>query len=227
MRRIIAAVVIVIVIVLILIGVSSCSSSANKSALESYTSNVNSLIRQSQSNSVSLFKLLTSGVSSSDAVSTQNEINKIAQNASDVLSSARKQSVPSAGEDSTGEPRPGADAALRRTDLDRQADPTRGRLLDLLDRRLDDRRRHGPFLRLRRALQALHRAGIGRGAARCRRRRRGRRGRADQRRPIPPEPVVADPHLYLEHARRVRRIEPPAQARARPGRFRTAPSSKR
>ena len=95
MRRIIAGVVIVIVIVLILIGVSSCSSSANKSALESYTSNTNSLIRQSQSNSVSLFKLLKSGVSSSDAVSVQNEINKIAQNASNVLSSARKQSVPS------------------------------------------------------------------------------------------------------------------------------------
>ena len=51
MRRIIAGVVIVIVIVLILIGVSSCSSSANKSALESYTSNVNSLIKQSQNNS--------------------------------------------------------------------------------------------------------------------------------------------------------------------------------
>jgi hypothetical protein len=95
MRRIIAGVVIVIVIVLILIGVSSCSSSANKSALESYTSNVNSLIKQSQSNSKTLFKLLTSGVSSSNAVTTQNQINKVAQNASDVLSSARKQSVPS------------------------------------------------------------------------------------------------------------------------------------
>ena len=55
MRRIIAGVVIVIVIVLILIGVSSCSSSANKSALESYTSNVNSLIKQSQNNSKQLF----------------------------------------------------------------------------------------------------------------------------------------------------------------------------
>jgi hypothetical protein len=95
MRRIIAGVVIVIVIVLILIGVSSCSSSANKSALESYTSNVNSLIKQSQSNSKLLFGQLTSGISSSDAVSTQNQINKIAQTASNVLSSARKQSVPS------------------------------------------------------------------------------------------------------------------------------------
>jgi hypothetical protein len=95
MRRIIAGVVIVIVIVLILIGVSSCSSSANKSALESYTSNVNSLITRSQSNSKSLFKLLTSGISSANAVTTQNQINKVAQSASDVLSSARKQSVPS------------------------------------------------------------------------------------------------------------------------------------
>ena len=58
MRRIIAGVVIVIVIVLILIGVSSCQSGANKSALESYTSNVNSLIKRSQSDSTQLFKLL-------------------------------------------------------------------------------------------------------------------------------------------------------------------------
>jgi hypothetical protein len=99
MRRIIAGVVIVIVIVLILIGVSSCSSSANKSALESYTSNVNSLIKSSQNNSAQLFTLLKSGVSSSNAVSTQNQINKIAQNASGVLSSARKQSVPSSAKE--------------------------------------------------------------------------------------------------------------------------------
>ena len=65
MRRIIAGVVIVIVIVLILIGVSSCSSGANKSALESYTSNVNSLIKQSQNNSTLLFQQLKSGVNSS------------------------------------------------------------------------------------------------------------------------------------------------------------------
>ena len=39
--------------------------------------------------------MLTSGVSSTDAVSIQNQINKIAQNAADVLSSARKLSVPS------------------------------------------------------------------------------------------------------------------------------------
>jgi hypothetical protein len=95
MRRIIAGVVIVIVIVLILIGVSSCSSSANKSALESYTSKVNSLINSSQANSTALFALLKSGINSSNAVGTQNQINKIAQNASDTLSSARKQSVPS------------------------------------------------------------------------------------------------------------------------------------
>ena len=95
MRRIIAGVVIVIVIVLILIGVSSCQSGTNKSALESYTSKVNALIDRSQNDSTQLFTLLTSGVSSAKAVSTQNQINKIAQSASSVLSSARKQSVPS------------------------------------------------------------------------------------------------------------------------------------
>ena len=56
---------------------------------------MNSLIKQSQNNSTALFKLLRSGISSSDAVSTQNQVNQIAQNASGVLSSARKQSVPS------------------------------------------------------------------------------------------------------------------------------------
>jgi hypothetical protein len=95
MRRIIAGVVIVIVIVLILIGVSSCSSSANKSAVESYTSNVNSLIKRSQNDSSQLFRLLNSGVSSSNATNVQNQINKIAQDASDVVSSAQKLSVPS------------------------------------------------------------------------------------------------------------------------------------
>ena len=95
MRRIIAGVVIVIVIVLILIGVSSCQSSTNKSALESYASNVNSLITRSQTDSAELFAALKKGVSSSDAVTVQTQINKIAQDAANVLSSARKQSVPS------------------------------------------------------------------------------------------------------------------------------------
>jgi hypothetical protein len=95
MRRIIAGVVVVIVIVLILIGVSSCSSSANKSALENYTSNVNSLIKRSQDNSNKLFALLSQGVTSSNATSVQNQINTIAQSASGVVSSAEKQSVPS------------------------------------------------------------------------------------------------------------------------------------
>ena len=93
MRRIIAGV--VIVIVLILIGVSSCQSSTNKSALESYASNVNSLITRSQTDSAELFAALKKGVSSSDAVTVQTQINKIAQDAANVLSSARKQSVPS------------------------------------------------------------------------------------------------------------------------------------
>lgn len=95
MRRIIAGVVIVIVIVLILIGVSSCQSGANKSALESYTSKVNSLIKQSQTNSEQLFNLLGRGINSANATSVQNNINTIAQSASGVLSSARGQSVPS------------------------------------------------------------------------------------------------------------------------------------
>ena len=95
MRRIIAGVVIVIVIVLILIGVSSCQSGANKSSLESYTSNVNSLIKRSQTNSEQLFNQLGHGISSATATNVQNNINTIAQSASGVLSSARNQSVPS------------------------------------------------------------------------------------------------------------------------------------
>jgi hypothetical protein len=95
MRRIIAGVVLVIVIVLILIGVSSCQSSANKSAVETYTSNVNALIKHSQNDSAQLFDQLKSGISSSDATSVRNQITKIAQDASTVLTSAQKQSVPS------------------------------------------------------------------------------------------------------------------------------------
>ena len=95
MRRIIAGVVIVIVIVLILIGVSSCQSGTDKSSLESYTSKVNSLIKRSQTNSQQLFGLLGRGINSANATSVQNSINTIAQSASDVLSSARGQSVPS------------------------------------------------------------------------------------------------------------------------------------
>jgi hypothetical protein len=95
MRRIIAGVVVVIVIVLILIGVSSCQSSADKSAVESYTSNVNSLIKRSQNDSTQLFSALREGVSSSNATAVQNRVNKIAQDASGVVSSAQKQSVPS------------------------------------------------------------------------------------------------------------------------------------
>jgi hypothetical protein len=99
MRRIIAGVVIVIVIVLILIGVSSCSSGADKSALESYTSKVNSLVGQSQTNSKQLFSLLGAGVNSTNATKVQNNINTIAQSASGVLSSARNQSVPSSAKE--------------------------------------------------------------------------------------------------------------------------------
>jgi hypothetical protein len=95
MRRIIAGVVLVIVIVLILIGVSSCQSSANKSAVETYTSNVNALIKHSQNDSAQLFDQLKSGISSSNATSVRNQISKIAQDASTVLVSAQKQSVPS------------------------------------------------------------------------------------------------------------------------------------
>jgi hypothetical protein len=95
MRRIIAGVVIVIVIVLILIGVSSCQSGANKSSLENYTSNVNSLIKRSQTNSDQLFRLLQGGINSSTATSVQNRINTIAQSASGVLSDARDQNAPS------------------------------------------------------------------------------------------------------------------------------------
>lgn len=94
MRRLIAGVVIVIVIILILIGVSSCQSGADKSALESYASNVNSLMRRSQNDSSQLFNLLAQGVSSSDATSAQNQVNKIASDAAGVLSSAKNDNAP-------------------------------------------------------------------------------------------------------------------------------------
>lgn len=96
MRRAIAIVVLIVVIVLIAVGVSSCQSSADKSALENYTQRVNSLIDRSQQTSGSLFGVLTSGAGSGDAQSVQHQISQTASSAQSILTAAQRQSVPSA-----------------------------------------------------------------------------------------------------------------------------------
>lgn len=94
-RRAVAVVALVIVVVLIAIGVNSCQNSARKSALQDYANSVNSVIGRSDGTSDSLFKVLRSGVSSSDATTVSQQINQIRATAQSVLAQARGLSVPS------------------------------------------------------------------------------------------------------------------------------------
>jgi hypothetical protein len=92
----VAGVVLVIVIVLIAVGVSSCQSSARKSALQDYAHSVNSLINRSDQTGSTLFGALSSGVNASNVTNASNSINTARQSAENVLSDARGVSVPSA-----------------------------------------------------------------------------------------------------------------------------------
>lgn len=94
-RRGIALVALVIVIVLITIGVSSCDSSARRSALENYGDNVNTIINKSDATSATLFHAL-SGANSGNASSVSQSVAEARQSAEQVLSQAEHLSVPSA-----------------------------------------------------------------------------------------------------------------------------------
>jgi hypothetical protein len=94
-RRGIALGALLVVILLIALGVHSCQVSATNSALQSYTNNVSSLIRQSNSNSQQLFSTLSTATGSSSAISVQNAIDQTLHNATGVLNSAKNMSVPS------------------------------------------------------------------------------------------------------------------------------------
>lgn len=93
-RRAVAIAALIVVIVLIAVGVNSCQNSAQKSALQDYSNNVNSVVSSSNQTGSSLFGILQSGVSSSNATSVQQQINRARQSAQNQLQRARAFSVP-------------------------------------------------------------------------------------------------------------------------------------
>lgn len=96
-RRSIAVVAFVIVIIIIAVAVSSCEGSANRSALQNYGDNVNSIITSSNGTSHKLFNALSSAGGASSSVTSQ-KVNEALAQAENELSSAQRQSVPSAAE---------------------------------------------------------------------------------------------------------------------------------
>ncbi len=89
-----AAVALLIVVILVALGVHSCQVSALNSSLKDYTNNVSSLIQRSDETGKQLFDLLSSGASSSSALSLENQINQTRVNAAAQLNGARGMSVP-------------------------------------------------------------------------------------------------------------------------------------
>jgi hypothetical protein len=86
----------VIVLVLIVVGVTSCQSSARKSALQDYANSVNSLITRSDATGTAVFTVLSSGLNASNVAGASTKINTARQNAENVLRDARGVSVPGA-----------------------------------------------------------------------------------------------------------------------------------
>jgi hypothetical protein len=94
-RRGIAILALVIVIVVIAVGVSSCEGSANKSALQNYADNVNSIISRSDVTSSQLFAALAAA-GGTDASITSQKVEEASQSAEAELHSAQRLSVPGA-----------------------------------------------------------------------------------------------------------------------------------
>ncbi len=82
------------VVLLIALGIHSCQVSATNSALQDYTDNASSLIRQSNSTGKSLFGVLSTAAASGNPTTVQNQVNQTLHTATAVLSRARSLSVP-------------------------------------------------------------------------------------------------------------------------------------
>lgn len=93
-RRGVAAGALLVVVILIALGVHSCQVSARNSALKDYTNSVSSIVQRSATTGANLFRILSSGASSSSAASLQNQINQARQDAASELSDGRSLSVP-------------------------------------------------------------------------------------------------------------------------------------
>jgi hypothetical protein len=90
----VAAVAILIVVILVALGVHSCQVSARNSALKSYSGDVYTLIQKSNQTGSQLFAVLSSGASSSDAASVQEQVNSALKSAQTELAQAHSISVP-------------------------------------------------------------------------------------------------------------------------------------
>jgi hypothetical protein len=85
----------VIVVVIIAVAVSSCEGSANKSALQNYGDNVNTIIGQSDTTSKALFGALAKA-GSTNASATGQSVAQASSDAETELSKAQRLSVPGA-----------------------------------------------------------------------------------------------------------------------------------
>jgi len=94
-RRAILLIVVVIVIVVIAIGVNSCEGSANKSALQNYADNVNTLIGESDATSAKFFTALRNAGGTS-ASQTGQAVAQASSDAETELRRAKSLSVPGA-----------------------------------------------------------------------------------------------------------------------------------
>lgn len=92
-RRGIAAVIVVIIVVLIALGVHGCQVSATDSALQNYTTNVSSLVTQSNETGSKLFAVLASSAGN-NATSVQNSVNQSLGEAQKVYAKAQGIDVP-------------------------------------------------------------------------------------------------------------------------------------
>lgn len=84
-----------VVIVLIALGVHGCEQSATESALQDYTNNVSSLIKQSDTTGNQLFTVLATAASAGNATSVHESITRTLQSADSQLHSVKTLSVPS------------------------------------------------------------------------------------------------------------------------------------
>jgi hypothetical protein len=96
-RRGIALLALVIAIVVIAVAVNSCEGSANKSALQNYADNVDTIITQSNQTSKELFAALAKA-GSTDASTTGQSVAQASSNAEGELRKAKGLSVPGAAQ---------------------------------------------------------------------------------------------------------------------------------
>jgi hypothetical protein len=93
-RRAVAAGALLVAIVLIVIGVHSCQVSQAHSALRDYNDSVASLIRSSNQNGDQFFRVLASGVNSSNAPAVESQVDQARLTAGNQLKRAENLSTP-------------------------------------------------------------------------------------------------------------------------------------